>query len=298
MKSLLKKSKTMIFFILAIITLLFILLPVGETTTNLSEALIYFPEDDKLTFIESNSNVKLLELKDENEYILEWSFDSLTDEQVYLRQDISLLFENGVLVDLMNHSEMNADKVIGDKQYYGEDSGKHEMITLHYAEVHHSDEVIKSKRIITSDLLYIIDSPLSPIMTFKKPSTTMESRSKDLLDSIIDQQLSYIYDGLIKEFNIDKSQYEEIPFTEIVKYNDDVLPSFSKEETSEIVGRLWEGLYRNYVLGINTFNDKEYDPIGNSLPLVLLHKGGGHLMVLFETADGTKQQLYQLIESH
>lgn len=278
--------------------MLFSYTPLGSWFTNpeMREAIIFFPEDDQVSFVEQGTEIQLLELKDANEYYLEWQYYSLTDTPVYLRQDVSLLFENGMLVDKKWTTSNTKDKIKGKSIFKGEDSGRHEAISFHYAEIHYPEDIIKSKRAMSSDILYIIDSPLSPIMTFKEPNTTMEQRSKELLDSIIDQQLSYVWDGLIEEFQINQGEYLQIPFNEITKYETEPLYTFTMEETSNIIGKLWESLYRHYILGINTFNDKEYDPIGNTLPLILLHEGGDHIIILYETGEQTKQQILQHID--
>ncbi|MFA9559383.1 hypothetical protein ACERII_18905 [Evansella sp. AB-rgal1] len=291
-----KLNKKTYFIVGALLTALaFLFLPIFSLSET-SETIIYFPEDSNITFPEKSTEIQLRELKDENEYLLEWQFYSTSSESVYLRQDISLLFENGILVDKRSESKQNNNKITGKSSFYGEDSGKHVAISLHYAEVHYPEELIKSKRTMSQDTLYIIDSPLSPILTFREPKTTMEKRSKNLLDSIIEQQLMYKWEELLEEFQINRSTYFEIPFDKLAKYESQPFPSFTQEKTNEVLGKLWEGLYRYYILGVNTFTDKDYDPIGNTLPLILLHENGGHLLVLYETDDGTKQQLLQHIK--
>ncbi|MBU9712253.1 hypothetical protein [Evansella tamaricis] len=265
------------------------------SSSPMSETFVYFPEDDQLSFTQYETKINLLEIKDENEYYLSWDYQSTTDSSVYLRQDISLLFENGRLVDQQKIQEQHTDHLKGDGVYHGDDSGRHEAITFHYGEVHYPNDIIKSKKAMSSDILYVIDSPLSPLQTFREATSTIERKNKELLDSIIDQQLTYVWDGLMEEYNIDPDQYIKIPFNRLETYLHEPLPMLSKEQSSEIIGKLWEGLYRHYILGINTFNDKDYDPVGNSLPLILLHKGSSHLIVLYETADQTSQQLLQQI---
>ncbi|SDY54323.1 hypothetical protein SAMN05421736_102222 [Evansella caseinilytica] len=263
--------------------------------TTYSETFTYFPEDKQAAFSEFASEIQLLELKDENEYILSWGSHSKMDRQVFLLQDISLLYENGTLIGYQNVQKQHTNRVKGSAEFHGEDSGKYQAVSFHYAEVHYPNDVIRSKQAMSTDILYVIDSPLSPIITFKETATSFEKRSKALLEAIIEQQLSYSWDDLIEEYNIDRQQYYLIPLNELIDYQKNPLPSFSMEETAVIIGKLWEGLHRYYLSGINTFTDNAYNPIGNSLPLILLHKNGGHLIVLYETGDRTKQQLLQLI---
>ncbi|MDG5788742.1 hypothetical protein QA612_14800 [Evansella sp. AB-P1] len=296
MKLLKEKKVIVITFTLSFTILILFLLKPFYFENKTSVTMTYFPEDDQVSFSEKSTEIQLLELKDENEYLLEWRYHSVTDSTVFFRKDISLLFENGSLLGIETDSKQNTDKLNGVSSIHGEDSGRHEAITYHFAEIHYPNDLIKSKFSISSNTLYVIDSSLSPILTFREAKNTMEKRSKELLDSIIDQQLTYIWEGLMEEFQIDQRNYYLIPFNNIDYYVDQPLPSFSREKSTEIIGKLWDGLYRTYISGIDTFNDSTYSPIGSSIPLILLHNEGGHLIILFETADGTKQQLLQHIE--
>lgn len=265
-------------------------------TGNMLETITYFPDDNQVQFIEQGTEIQLLELKDENEYYLEWQFYSLTDAPVYLRQDVSLLFENGMLMDRKYSVSNTEEKLTGKATFHGEDSGRHEAISYHFAEIHYPENIIKSKQALSSDVLYIIDSPLSPILTFKDPKTTMEERSKELLDSIIDQQLNYTWDRLIEKFQINRGEYVFIPFNDLINYEQEPLPGFTKEETRVVLGKLWEGIYKYYILGTDTFDESNYDPLGSTMPLILLHESGGHMIILYETGDQKKQQLFQHIK--
>lgn len=260
------------------------------------ETISYFPEDEQVDFIEQGTEIQLLELKDENEYYLEWQFYSMTDTPVYLRQDVSLLFENGILMDRKYSVSNTEEKITGKATFQGEDSGRHEAISYHYAEIHYPENIIKSKQAISSDVLYIIDSPLSPILTFREPNTTMEERSKEILDSIIDQQLNYIWDRLIEKFQIKREEYIHIPFNELTDYEHESLPGFTQAETKLVMGKLWESIYKYYILGVDTFDESKYDPLGSTMPLILLHEHGGHMIILYETGYQRKQQLFQHIK--
>ncbi|PLR76950.1 hypothetical protein CU633_12830 [Bacillus sp. V3-13] len=66
--------------------------------------------------------------------------------------------------------------------------------------------------------------------------------------------------------------------------------------TNEIPGHLWEGLYKNYFLGIQKKDGTIIDPIDSSMPLILLAKDQSHLLVAFETADREPVILRQRIQ--
>lgn len=289
------KKRTIILILSAFIAAIIIALYPHFSKNPMREAFIYFPEDDQIQFTDALTSVNLVDTKDENEYYLNWKTQSSTNEKAYLRQDIGFIFENGVLVNTQNEWEEKTKKMKNNITIHGEDSGKYEAITFHYAEVHYPDDVIKSKQAMSNDLLYVIDTPLSPLMDFKIPETANEKRGQELLDSIIDQQLTYTIDGLIEKFNINHDSYYIFPLIDIVQFQESPLPSFTQEETNAVIGRLWEGLYRYYLLGTNTFTEETYDPIGNTMPFIFLSYDRTHLMVLYETSDKSGQQLLQLI---
>ncbi|UCZ54556.1 hypothetical protein LGQ02_07315 [Bacillus shivajii] len=290
------RNKKIIIYICCafIVAIIFYLFPHFYSTT-MREAFIYFPEDDQIEFIDASTNIKLIDTKDENEYYLEWKTASETDKKAYLRQDIGFIFENGVLISTQSEWREKTKKLKNKVTLHGEDSGRYEAITFHFAEVHYPDDIIKSKQIMTEDKHYVIDTPLSPLVDFKKAKSQSEQRGKELLDSIIDQQLTYTVEGLIEQFKINKESYHIFPLTEIAQFQTEPLPSMSQEETNAVIGRMWEGLYRYYLLGTNTFTEETYDPIGNTMPFVFLSKDDTHLLVLYETADKKGQQLLQLI---
>ncbi|WP_218197419.1 hypothetical protein, partial [Pseudomonas sp. 2995-1] len=48
-------------------------------SSQMSGTFLYFPEDEQLSFTDYETNINLLEIKDENEYLLSWDFKSVTD---------------------------------------------------------------------------------------------------------------------------------------------------------------------------------------------------------------------------
>jgi len=262
----------------------------------MDEAFIFFPEDEQIYFREANTALELLIKKDNDEYALEWSFSSETNEPAFLRSDMSLLFENGTFMGARKQSLKDQIFIEEVGTINGEDSGRYDVITFHHAEVHYSNDTLRSKHTWSQDQLYVEDSPLSPLHSFKNPSTEDEERSKKILNSIMSQQLSYQLDGLLEEFNINIADYHYFTILDFPDFINFPLPGLTQKETFSIIGQLWEGFYRYYILGINTFTEETYSPKGNSLPHVLLHKDGTHLLLLYETRDGTRQQLFQLIK--
>ncbi|PYZ94306.1 hypothetical protein CR194_01875 [Salipaludibacillus keqinensis] len=262
---------------------------------SMDEVFIFFPEDEHIFFREAKTNLDLLSKKDNDEYILQWSFASETNEPAFLRSDLSIMFENGAFAAAKKQSLKDQLFIEGVESYDGEDSGRFDVITFHHAETHYEEDIYRSKHAWSQDQLYVVDSPFSQLHAFKEPSSDDESRSKQVLDSIIDQQLSYELDELVEEFQIDVDEYHLFTLLDLPQYMHLPLPGMTEKESFATVGQLWEGFYRYYVLGINTFTEETYSPRGNSIPHILLHKDGTHLLLLYKTKDGSKQQLFQMI---
>lgn len=271
-----------------------VVLPFFSDWTFNQEAFIYSPEDGSTFFSQAKSSIELSHKKDD-EYVVRFSLASETNKPASLRRDMSLLFENGIFVSAIKQSLREQIFIEEVGTYDGEDSGRYDALTFHHAEIHHLDEQINSKYTWSSDQLYVTGSPFSQLSSFSEATDQNESKSKDILDSVIDQQGSNELEKLVTEFQIDKNDYYVFSLLELPNYKHIPLPGLTEQETYAAIGKLWEDLYRYYILGIDTFTEETYSPVGNSIPHILLHKDGTHLLLLYRTKDGSKQQLLQLI---
>jgi hypothetical protein len=91
------------------------------------------------------------------------------------------------------------------------------------------------------------------------------------------------------------SNYQAYPLSEFNELSKDSLPGFTKTESATIVGNLWEGLYKNYILGIRKAEGAIENPKGSTLPLILIATDQTHLLVLTETALGEPILLRQMM---
>ncbi|MCR6106376.1 hypothetical protein HXA34_08795 [Salipaludibacillus agaradhaerens] len=262
----------------------------------MNEVFIFFPEDDNVYFKEARTSLELLSKKDDDEYSLRWAFASETNKPAFLRKDMSIVFENGVFKGAKMQSLQEQLFIEEITTFDGEDSGRYDALTFHHAELHYEKDIYKSKHAWSKDHLYVSDSPLAPLSSFKEPLSAQEKESQQLLDTIINQQLDYVLEGLLEEFHINSEEYDVYSLLDLPDYAQTPLPGLNEKETFATLGRLWEGFYRYYILGINTFTEETYSPIGNSLPHVLIHQDGTHLLLVYEMKDGTRQQLLQMID--
>ncbi|MGM7701978.1 hypothetical protein ACSVDE_09625 [Pseudalkalibacillus sp. Hm43] len=289
------KRKRILFILLAAVTATSFYMYHNQSS-DVKESIIYFPIDPDVSFSNANTKVNILEEKDEDEYTVQWKVDSTLGKKAYLRQDISLLYEDGMLRDTLSKWEQEADTLQQKKIITNEDSGHFEAISFHHAELHHPNDIIKSAQTMSYDELYVIDSPLQPLESFKTPETKEDEINKKVLDHATNQQLKVIWHNLIKYFNVPVENYYMIPLTKLYDYSMVPLPGLSKEKTDQVIGGLWEGIYKNYFLGVKNETGEVESPIGSSLPLILVSKDMTHLLVLTETKSGRNVQLVQYID--
>ncbi|MCF6137905.1 hypothetical protein [Pseudalkalibacillus berkeleyi] len=288
------KRKQYMFAILVIITSLFLFFYFNHSS-DVKESIIYFPIDPKIFFEKTDTVLNVPKKHDEDEYTIQWDVESTLGKKAYLRQDISLLFEDGMLKETLSKWGENTNQILQEKTINNEDSGHFEAISFHHAELHYPNDVIRSAQSMSYDQLYVIDSPLKPLESFKDPETEEDKINKKILDHATNQQLKVIWHNLIKYFNVPVDNYYMIPLTKIYDYSYIPLPGLTKEKTDQIIGGLWEGIYKNYFLGIKNDKGEIEPPNGSSLPLILLSKDMTHLLFLTETKSGSNIQLVQYL---
>lgn len=256
------------------------------------EAVIkYFPLDDRSEFQSYGTSLDFAYQEDEDEYEILWNMFSESDKAMYLRQDVSLLYVNGRLKGVVSKWEENTSEIKKETSLHGEDSQKYQAISFHHGEIHEESGPIKSIQASSKDELYVIDSPHSKRTAFKEPANQEEEEWKKRLDHSIQQQLEVQWEELLTHYGINKEDYTLVPLTDLADYKDKPLPGTNEDDTERIKGQLWEGLYKNYVLGIS--DTKSSHPIQSYIPLILFDKKGKHLIVLYEDDTGKKHRLIQ-----
>ncbi|WP_096201260.1 hypothetical protein [Bacillus sp. FJAT-45350] len=280
---------------LTIVSIGFVLFFYIDHPPHTRETLTHFPHDPGVQYTDATTSLKVLLLEDEDEYTLEWDTTSTLDEVAYLRHDISLLFEDGRLKDTMSSWKEESEAISMNEKINGEDSGHYEAISFHHSELHYPNDEIKSRQKMSYDELYIIDSPFTPLTSFKVPASEEDIESKRILDYIVKQQLTYVWEELLEYYNIPKDTYKKIPLTELHMYETKPLPSLDEKQTTKVLGSIWEGIYKHYVLGVSKHEGEVIDPIGSSVPLILLPHENDHFIVVFKTAEGERVQLLQTL---
>ncbi len=281
----LMKKWSVITIVVAITSFITIIYIVGLQS---KPAITYFPLDKNFAFTTAETDIQLFTEKGIDDYEIIWKASSATEIPVYLRQDVSLLFDNGRLRGALSKWVQDTDTIHLKRMLTLEDSSLYEAISFHHGEIHEKDSQIKSMQQMSSDHLYVIDSPAAKLDSFKTPSTTYEKEWKTLLDRASMKQLTYHWDTLYEYFDINKESYTAVPLTDLNKFAAQPIAGLTQAQTDKVMGQLWEGLYKNYLLPIVNAEKA----VNSYIPIILFDKKNKHLLVLFEM-NGKKEKLIQ-----
>ncbi|MGG3791385.1 hypothetical protein [Geobacillus thermodenitrificans] len=257
------------------------------------ETIKFFPLDREAVFTEAKTTLVLGAKKERERYTLRWSTTSTLNRRAYLRQDISLLFADGRLIDVLSKWETDVDTIRMEKTVMTHDSRFFQAITFHHGELH-KGEVITSSQTMSSTYLYVIDSPYYPLTSFRRPKTDDEREWQRVLNKAANEFLRHKADELLDYFSLSKDDYYALYLPELVAYTEQPLPGLSTAKTQTMIGRLWEGLYKSYVLGIKKEDGSILSPIGSTMPLILIQKDYRRILILLEAKNGEKVMLIQV----
>ncbi|MFD2133549.1 hypothetical protein ACFSKI_20230 [Pseudogracilibacillus auburnensis] len=271
------------YFVISLLIISFILLVYIVKGKFVTTTMQYFPIDEQAFFEQANTSIS----PSENEGTLIWSVESTSNEEAYLRQDVSLLYENGKFKGVLSKWREQVAHLESKKDFPQKNSSFLQAISFHHGEIHHNEDKINSiQQMSTNELYYIHDG--EKVHTYHTPETEYEKKWAKKLNEITKQQLLYNWNKLMNDLHIDQQAYTLIPLTELAEYEKKNLPGRSEEETKQIIGQLWEGLYKNYiVLLADDSNDTPH-----YVPLIMIAKDNSHLLVIFEL-NNKKQKLIQ-----
>lgn len=284
-----KARKPLLLLFGVFVIIFFLYLQVKQN--DVRESMIYFPIDNTVHFTGAVTELMLTPRIKNDAYELEWKIFSDLDKKIYLRQDIGLLYKNGKLIEVQSKWKEQAKELLQVKQLEETSSGYYKAISFHHGEIHYQHEVIKSAQMMSNDHLYVADTSGQGFTSFRTATTAREKEEKKKLDSITKQQLQQSWETLLHTYQIPLKEYHLIPLTELWQYNDKPLPDMTMEETAAAIGRLWEGIYKNYFLGLKRQDGTIVSPIGSAIPIILVNKH--HIIILIEAQNGETFQLLQ-----
>ncbi len=276
-----------IFGLSAILTVALILVNM-ISNPKVQESITYFPIEPSVTFKSTNTTLSLA-----NKKSISWKINSTLDRKAYLRQDAGLLFLNGRLIGKLGEWRQNTASLSQEKLLPSQ-TGWLQAVTFHHAELHQGNEIFSSQAMSEAEL-YVIAQPPGTVLSFSSPRTDQERIWKQRLDEQTERMLYYSWNRGIRHFSIPISEYQAYPLPLFDTRAKKVLPGLSKAASDKITGQLWEGIYKNYLLGIKKQDSTTVPPEGSTIPLILLAKNHTHLLVLTETKDGSPILLRQMI---
>lgn len=275
------KYIVVIFFIISFFCVFYLLKNKLVTTT-----MQYFPIDETTSFEDAKTDLAIEPTNND----IQWAIDSTSSEVAYLRQDVSLLYENGKFKGVQSKWRQHLDHLHLSKQFKQTHSSFLQAISFHHGEIHYPEDQIFSIQKMTSNQLYFIYDDKT-VHAFHTPSNSFEKKWQRKLSKMTKQQLMYHWNGLIDDLNVPEEEYDCFPLTELVQYEHETLPGRTRNETSKIIGQLWEGLYKNYIV---LLTDKKNQGTSHYVPLIMISKNNDHLLILFEL-NQNKQKLIQKI---
>ncbi|MTT33181.1 hypothetical protein GMB86_14375 [Terrilactibacillus sp. BCM23-1] len=245
--------------------------------------IMYFPMDRTILYKQVETSLTIQPVEDKSQ--LELLIRSQTNKPVSFRQDISLLYRNDRLINVLNRYKRNISSI---KQIAYEPiiQGKYVAISFHHAENRQNHDIY-GRDVMSHDYLSLM--PLNNyFISFRKPDTPSEKVFQDALNTTLNRERLKMITKAEDKYKINPSSYYIIPFTQLVNYQSVPFPGLSKEKTYKVISQLWEGLYKNVFNGIKISEHHIEKSTGSRMPIVLLSKQSTHLYVLLETA---KKQL-------
>ncbi|MGG3941369.1 hypothetical protein ABEV54_08005 [Peribacillus psychrosaccharolyticus] len=256
------------------------------------ETINFFPIDPSLSF--QSASTHLTASESGKRYNLALRVESSLKEPVFLRQDIALLYKNGKLIKVLRDWKQNTAYLSQEDRQKQSESGIFQNVSFHFAEAHPNNKYT-SVQTMTDAHLYIIHSKTDPFQSFANPISNDQGEWKTALDRNLEAVTQHALTNGLNAFKLDEKRYTVLPLTSLPSEHKTFFASFPPARQQEIIGRLWEGLYKNYILGIKKEDGTVVEPQNSTIPLLLLDSNHRELFILLTAGDGTplllKQQL-------
>ncbi|HET7628459.1 MAG TPA: hypothetical protein VFK44_08745 [Bacillales bacterium] len=275
----------------ALISACFAAFYVSVEKTASHSPIVYLPTNENHPFRRAETELHKGKQVDPDEYTINWTLRSELNGKATFRQDFSLLYEDGKLIDRLAEQRENAGELYAQKSVRCEDSGHFRAISVHYANFGTDEQHETSLLAMSYDQIYVMDSPLSETDSFKVPISEEEKEWKSILDHATEEQVQYAWHALIESFAINRNAYYSFSLPYLHVFSRNRLPGLTKQQTERALAQLWQTLYSDYVSGVTRKDGEKTSPIGSTVPLVLFSKNRTGFVVLFKTADGGNVKL-------
>ncbi|MEJ8776530.1 hypothetical protein [Pseudogracilibacillus sp. ICA-222130] len=255
------KKVTSLFIIIQIFILFFIY------EHNTMETITYFPEDPHVTMTEASSVIQL----HNNNLLIQ--VQSKTNTPVRLRQDVFIVFIHMYVKGIGNIWKENIDELKMEQSVLLTKNSPIDVLSYHYGEVVR-DEAFTSIGKMSYQSSFFNGDTLQNRTTFADEQTKMK--------------YMYKMNSILQRLQIDPNLYHTFPLIDLPLYEQTPFPNMNQNDTDIIIGHLWEGLYKNYIIPMTEMKNIEK----SLMPLILIDKNKEHLLVVY-TINGKEKILRQ-----
>ena len=255
----------------------------------------FFPLNQEAEFTRTVSSLSLQKQNKDESYDVILSTESILNKKSYLRQDFSLLFQNGRLKEFTKKWEQNTDRISQQTLIKGHESSLFQAITIHYAEIHTDDNTPTSSYKLTDSSLFVISSRYGPTRAFQSPESEEQKEWAFTLSSVSNSRLAKVLDRYTESKKLDITKFQAIPLTQFSTKSKELLAGYTPKQQLEITEKLWESFYSIYVSGLKKQDGTIMDSIDSTIPLILRKQGSNHLIVLIQDKSGHIHEFYQLL---
>ncbi|WP_062355863.1 hypothetical protein [Bacillus kwashiorkori] len=285
-----KKLPLIIFCLVFLTGLLWFL----QTEHKVSESITYFPIDETITFTDAKTEIKATKEK-ENTIKLEVHTFSNSDQETFLRQDITFIYQNGRLIGSSNQWRENSKLLKQRKKITLKEPSLIEALSFHHAEIH-KDGNIFSAQSISNDKMYVFFQNNKGSYYFNTAGNDLEKIWQEKLDARANKVIMDSLKKATDTFQLNLDYFTVLSLMDLPNYATKPLPNFSQQQTNKLIGQLSEGIYKNYFLGIRKKDGTFIKPLGSTIPFILLSKNKQSIYVVFETKEGESILLKQTIQ--
>ncbi|MFP7493636.1 hypothetical protein SFC66_07620 [Terribacillus saccharophilus] len=241
----------------------------------------HFPLDESAAFTDTATSLKKVDFRR-----MHWRLESILNKDAYLRQDVGLLYENGKLIGVMNKWMHPARRLTQEKTHILQPNKQLDAVSFHFAELHQND--ITSTFKLSGVRSYTSDK----YEPFSFPKNEKELQSRQIAKTNTNETLQRVWSDAKQQLDIPANQYTEIPLTALPTADlSQIIGLADDKKRQEVISRLWEGLYRNYIVPVAPA--VEEGNVDSYIPLLLFDKSGNHLRVIYQDETGQNRELLQ-----
>ncbi|QPC46874.1 hypothetical protein [Mangrovibacillus cuniculi] len=248
------------------------------------ESITYFPPNPTLTFKDASTTLVVKPNDNLDYFTLAYESQSVLPTEVYLRQDIGVVYFNGLLQVATTQWKRNASTIKLSSSVKETTGGLAEAFTFHHGEEHDGDDEITSVQTISSAEVGVV---------FKKGTSPKEISLNE--NSPFLKEKKNREQQIVDSFDREKEPVENYLILTLsdISRNDFIFPGQSEVQSKATLGRLMEGLYKELFLLATKKSTASTE--GSTLPIILYAKDSSHLKVISKKLDGTWIELRQNI---